>query len=203
MTKVLYIEAKSNAPININKQALAKLPKQLFLAYSIQYKDKAKQIKKALGNKVKGFQQVLGCTKLKTNLPILLVSDGRFHANNLAMQNSSPIYIYTDAKIEIIDKIIIQKAKAAQKAAINKFLNEKKIGILVSTKPGQDNSVLAKELKKKLEAKGKKPYIFQSNNIDLQDLENYPIKVYINTACPGLSFNNPKLVNSDDIMSFV
>jgi len=203
MTKVLFIEAQRKDPININKKELAKLPKELFIAYSIQYKKLALAIKRELCKRVKGFKQVLGCTKLKTKYPILLIGSGRFHANNLAMQNSSPIYIYTDNKIQKIDQKEIQKLKQRKQAAISRFLSEDKIGILVSTKPGQNNNTLADKIKKKIEKKQKKAYIFLSNNINLQELENFDIKIWVNTACPGLAFDSNNVVNSDDIMPFL
>jgi diphthamide biosynthesis enzyme Dph1/Dph2-like protein len=203
MTKVLFIEAKRKDTININKKELAKLPKELFIAYSIQYKKLALAIKRELGKRIKGFKQVLGCTKLKTKYPILLIGSGRFHANNLAMQNSSPIYIYTENKIQKLDQKEIQKLKQRKQAAISRFLAEEKIGILVSTKPGQKNNVLADKLKKRIEKKQKKAYIFLSNNISLQELENFDIKIWVNTACPGLAFESNNVVNSDDIMPFL
>ena len=93
---LLYIEAiRKNLDVKLSKEEIAKLPKKLFLAYSVQYRELAKKIKSQLeSNKIKvvDFQQVLGCSKVNTKLPILLVSTGKFHLQNLML--SSPI-IYT------------------------------------------------------------------------------------------------------------
>ena len=88
--KIMYVESvQKNLNIELSKTEIKKLPKKLFLAYSIQYKELAEDIKKQLTKnkiKVEKFQQVLGCSKIKTNLPVLLVSTGKFHAQNLYLQ---------------------------------------------------------------------------------------------------------------------
>ena len=69
--KILYIEAKSKTKpeaYNIDKSFIEKLPKEVFLSYTIQNKPQAEAMKKALEHyniAVAGFQQVLGCTKLR------------------------------------------------------------------------------------------------------------------------------------------
>ena len=205
MKPILYIPAiQKNLNINLNKTEISKLPKKLFLAYSIQYKSLAEKIKKQLeANKIKveGFQQVLGCSKIKTNFPVLLISTGKFHAQNLFMQ--TPIlYILENDKIARISDNEINKIKAHKKTALLRFLNADRIGILVSTKPGQENLDKAAELKEKLEKQGKQAYIFISNNIDISQLENFPIDSWVNTACSGLSMDNPNIININDIPQY-
>ncbi len=207
MTKVLYLEAKRtpSSLSAINTKELAKLPKELFIAYSIQYKALALDIKKYLEytkkHKITGFRQVLGCSKLKTNSALLLIGSGRFHALGLALQNNTPIYIYNNNKIETIDKKQIEILKKRKQGALLKFLSASKVGILVSTKPGQNRIKDASKLKKKIENKGKKAYFFVANNLNLDDLENFFIDSWVNTACPGLAYDNPKLINIDDLSS--
>ena len=82
--KVLYLETKKKTAENIDLDSSG-LPKELFLAYSIQYKQIAEQIKSILEKrktKISGFQQVLGCSKLNPSSAILLIGSGRFHAKN-------------------------------------------------------------------------------------------------------------------------
>jgi len=67
------------------------------------------------------------------------------------------------------------------------FLNSEKIGILISTKPGQENLKKALSLKNKL--KNKKSYFFLADEIDTRQFENFSdINAWINTACPRLDF---------------
>jgi len=199
---ILHIPAiQKNLNITLSKQEIAKLPKTLFLAYSIQYKTLAKSIKQQLqSNKIKiqKFQQVLGCTKINTKLPILLISTGKFHAQNLFLQ--TPIlYTLENNKIIKISNKEILRLKAKKKTALIKFLKADKIGILVSTKPGQENLNKAIKLKQKLEKKHKQSYIFISNNIDTAQFENFNIDSWVNTACPGLAFDNADIINIDEI----
>ena len=141
---------------------------------------------------------IIGSEKEK-KYPILLISDGKFHAMNLASQLDSPIYIYTNNKINKMDKREVEKLKAKKKIAISKFLYAKTIGIIISSKPGQLKFNEAIALKKQLEKKGKKVYLFLSDNINIEELDNFPIDFYLNTACPGLQFSSSKILNIEDL----
>jgi len=201
-TPILYVQSiQKNLNITLKKAEIAKLPKKLFLAYSIQYKELAEDINKQLkkkGIKVEEFKQVLGCSKINTNLPILLVSTGRFHAQNLFLQTPILYSLENNKIIRISDKEI-KSLKAKKKTALIKFLKADKIGILVSTKPGQENLQKAIQLKQKLENQKKKAYVFISNNIDISQFENFNIDSWVNTACPGLALDNPDIINLDDL----
>jgi len=205
--KLLYIKAKQkNLPDNLLKSEIKKLPKKLFIAYSIQYKDFALNIKKQLEkNKIKisKFQQVLGCSNInnKEKLPVLLIGSGEFHAINLYLQ-SPAIYIVENNKIRKIPDEEVNKIKAYKKTAILKFLSAKKIGILVSTKPGQENLKIAEKLKQKL-SKNKNVFIFLSNTIDINQFENFNIDCWLNTACSGLAFDNPNIINYNEIQKLL
>jgi 2-(3-amino-3-carboxypropyl)histidine synthase len=201
---ILYIPAiQKNLDIKINKSEIAKLPKKIILAYSIQYKELAETIKKQLTKnkiKIEKSQQVLGCSKIsnKNNLPILLISTGKFHAQNLYLQ--TPIlYVLDNNKIIRIPESEIRKLRAKKKTALIKFLKAERVGILVSTKPGQENLKKAEKLKKELEKQSKQAYIFISNNIDISQFENFNIQSWINTACSGLAMDNPDIININDL----
>lgn len=203
--KILYIESKlRNLDINLSNQEIAKLPKKLFLAYSIQYKAAALKIKKQLENNKKskisitGFQQVLGCSNINTKEPVLFIGSGDFHYLNLLLQSSS-VYIIANNSIKQIPKEEIERLNAKRKTALIKFLKADNIGILVSTKPGQENLAIALKLKQKLNKKGKKSFIFLSNNINIPQFENFNIDSWINTACPGLSYDNSNIINYSEI----
>jgi len=193
--KVLFVEAKKKQAIDINYVDFSILPKEIFLAYSIQYKELAEKIKKKLKSKVKGFQQVLGCSIVKSKYPILLVGSGKFHALNLALKDNT-VYILED-KIILLDKKEVEKLKGRRKAALSRFYAADKIGILVSAKPGQENLAAALSLKKKLE-KNKEVSLFLADNITLEDLENYNIDSWVNTSCQALTFDS-RVVNMRDL----
>lgn len=199
--KVLYIEAKSNLNYKLPQKEIKKLPKKLLLLYSIQYKKLAKTLKSQLeSNKIKvdRFQQVLGCSKINTKLPVFLVSSGKFHAQNLYPQTPA-LYIIDHKKITQIPKQEINKLKNQRKTALIKYLAADNIGILVSTKPGQNNLDKAIKLKQELNKRNKQAYIFISNNINTNQFENFPIDSWVNTACNGLSYDNPNIINISEI----
>lgn len=196
--KILYIESKQKKLASVlSNQEILKLPKNLFLAYTIQYKDLAISIKSQLEkNKINisRFQQVLGCSIVKTNIPILLIGTGRFHATNLYTQ-AQEIYVWENNKIVKIPQKEIDEIKAKRKTALIKFLKSENIGVLVTTKPGQENINQALKLKEKLEKQGKQAFIFLSNNIDSTQFENFNIGSWVNTACSGLAMDNPNIIN--------
>ena len=199
---ILYIPTiQKNLDIKLSDKEIAKLPKELFLAYSIQYKELAQKIKSQLqanNIKIKEFQQVLGCSKVNTQLPILLVSTGRFHAQNLYLQ--TPIlYKLEGSKITKVSDKEISKIRVKKKTALMKFLKADKIGILVSTKPGQERLKDAIKLKNQLESKNKKPFIFISNNINISQFENFNIDSWVNTACSGIDMDNPNIININEV----
>ncbi|MBT4135822.1 hypothetical protein HOD75_04795 [archaeon] len=200
--KILYIESKSRkADIKISKSEIKKLPKKIFLAYTVQFKDFTLQFKKQLKEnkiQVEKTQQVLGCSKINTKSPILLIGTGRFHALNLYLQAPS-VFILEGDKITKIPESEIQKLKQKRKTALIKFLHAENIGILVSTKPGQENLKIAEKIKKQLIKQKKKPYIFLANNIDINQFENFNIQSWINTSCPGLANDNTNILNHTEL----
>ena len=199
---LLFIGAKlKNPDIQLSKSEISKLPKKLFLAYSIQFKPIIPKIKQELEKnkiKIEKTQQVLGCSRINTKYPLLLIGQGRFHATNLYLQ-ASEVYVLEYDKITKIPKQDIEKLKKKRRAALLKFLHADKIGILVTTKPGQENLNQAIILRKKLEKQGKEAYIFLANNIDINQFENFQIGSWINTACSGITMDNPDIINVNEL----
>ncbi len=206
--KVLYIESKkkmvssSLSPISIGQ--LATLPKKLFLAYSIQYKVLAEQIKKELeasNFKITNFQQVLGCTNLKSDFPLLLIGSGRFHALNLARKTKQETYVYNNSLTKISKEEIASFEKQLH-GKFSKLLVSEEVGILVSTKPGQNHLAKAEKIKSYLQGKGKKVFTFISNNLNPSEIENFNLDIFVNSACSGLELDNPRIINIDDVFEF-
>ena len=193
--KVMYVPAKINSEVNEKKIQSLRLPDRTAIAYSIQYKDIALKIKKILEKKynITGIVQVLGCSKPqfpKGTKAILLISSGRFHAVSLAHESKLPIYILEASELSKISKEEVEAFESKKKASYLQFMNSSKIGILVSTKPGQENLKRAIEFKKN-NLKDKKFYLFLDNEIDSRQFENFSdISAWINTACPRLDFDN-------------
>lgn len=185
--KTLYIEAQKDIKLDNSKlQELEKiLPPTLYIVYSIQYAGLAKQLKSKLNKKITGFTQILGCSKIETKDTILLLGEARFHAINLAQVSGKSVFIFNNHTIDKITREEISIYEKKQQGKISKFLISDKIGILVTTKPGQCKLNEAIKLKEKLKNK-KKSYLFLADNINLNELENFSLPIYINTACPRL-----------------
>lgn len=74
-----------------------------------------------------------------------------------------------------------------QKARITKAHAAETFGILVSTKDGQYRLKKAEELKSKIEAKGKKAYLFVGDELSPNNLLPFKVDCWINTACPRIT----------------
>jgi len=203
MTKTIFIPAKSKATLNIGKirELSKKLPKNLVIAYSIQYQELAFEIKKILTNhNILKIIQVLGCNQPKfpkNTKAVLLIGSGRFHAISLAYETKLPIYILEKNQLTKISEKDIELYEKKNKASYLKFLNAENVGILISTKPGQENLQRALDLKKRLK---KKSYLFISNAINIHEFENFGLDSWINTACPRLDMDS-KVINISRVLT--
>ena len=213
--RTLFIEARiKEFPLKINLGEIRKIKeRKLGLIASLQYLELIPQIKRELEKngkriliaKAKGmnYAQITGCNsdaakKIENKVEaFLLLSSGRFHMLQLG-NLSKPVYLYDICaeKIELLKK-------QNRIAALKRFLSSDKLGILVSTKLGQENFELGLKIKEKLEKKGKMAFIFLAENINLEELENFKIDFWVNTACPGLILDSNKLVNYSEIRNYI
>jgi 2-(3-amino-3-carboxypropyl)histidine synthase len=203
--KSLFIPVIINSPLIENiKKISKKLPKSIAISYSVQYKKIAEEIKKSLQEEPKKHQitkfvQTLGCMDPKFpkgTEAVLLIGSGKFHGISLALETKLPIYIYNKNLVKISEKEI-ESLRIRKKAAYVRFLNAKKIGILVSTKPGQENLKRALSLKKSL--KDKESYLFIGDNLNPSEFQNFQIESWINTACPRLDLDF-SVINEGDLL---
>ncbi len=216
--KTLYIPVKKKLSITQSQlQSLEKkLPKNIAICYSIQFKDLAKNIKKYLSKtkSISLFQQVLGCSKPRISQDteaILLISEGKFHAIGLSLETGKKVFVYENKKFISIKQEEIKKYQQKKKSSYLRFLYADKIGILVTTKQGQERLERALKLKQKLEKQNpeKKVYIFITNNINPNEFENFPdIECWINTACPRLDMafinsENNNVINLKEIEEYL
>lgn len=202
--KTLFIQAKSKVVIDKKNilQISKKLPKTIVIAYSIQFKEIANEIKKILSknHKINSFIQVLGCSKpkiSKSTNAILLIGSGKFHGVSLAYETKTPVFVFENGALQEITKKEVETLRKRQKGAYMKFLNSKRAGLLISTKPGQNKLKKAIELKKKL--KEKEIYLFLTNNINPLEFQNFGLDSWINTACPRLDLIDTSIINIDKL----
>jgi diphthamide biosynthesis enzyme Dph1/Dph2-like protein len=192
------VEVTFSANFEKLKKDFMILPKNLAIVYSIQYKSFAEKIKDELSKKhiVTNFFQILGCSNpsnLKKADCILIVGDGKFHAISLAYETKKQVYLLERDKLIKIMQEEVAILEKKRKIAYFNFLNSKKAGVLISTKPGQQRLEKALNLKKKL--RDKKLYFFISNEINFKETENFGLNFWINTSCPRMDLDNPKIIN--------
>lgn len=205
--KVIF--AKSIRKISdLNKDLLNSLKfdsRGITILYTIQYKYLAEKVGLYFKNKGKKCKiiQATGCSIIKSSYPILLISDGIFHAYNIASFNDKEVYLFNNSEIKKISREDIEKYNKLKKGKISKFLLADEVGILVSVKKGQNKLKEALLLKNQLAEKGKKALILLCDNISQEELENFLFPIYINTACPGLDKDNNKIINYSDVLKII
>jgi diphthamide biosynthesis enzyme Dph1/Dph2-like protein len=212
--EVLFLEARKKFK-GLNLEVLADLPgKTISIGATIQYLSLIPKVRKyleSIGKKVtlrKGpayAGHVLGCNPSALDVKadtILMITDGKFHALNNSININREIYVFNTFSLEKVTREEINQILGKKKAALKRFLAESSIGILVSTKPGQSFPA-ARKLQKDIEKMGKKAFIFEGDNIDTSEFENFPINIWVNTACFGLGLDDSRIVNLQDIIPFL
>jgi len=202
--KTLFIEARSNLDVTLSREQIAKLPKKVGIATTIQHLHKIKDVQKQVPGSVMAGQ-VLGCDvsaakKIMEKVDAFLyVGSGAFHPLGIAIETGKDVFCFNPStgKLSKIGKGEVEKYNKRKKTSLIKFLSADKVGILVSAKPGQSRMEDAKRLAKR---KDKEYFIFAFDTLNTMDLENFPfIQCWVNTACPRIADEKANIVNIDDI----
>ncbi len=220
---VLYYEWRMDFdPVPVLKREKDKLPERIGLVSSVNFLDSLDKAKEFLesqdkvcytgtGVRTKYPGQILGCdvsAALKIEEKVdcfLFIGSGEFHALGLAMKTSKPVFSLKVEKKELehVDKELFAKQMHVAVALVKDC---KSFGILVSTKAGQVQAEKAIEIKKKLEEKGKKAWIFTMDTITPEKLLGLDFDCYINCACPRIAIENrtsfgKPILNPDELNS--
>jgi 2-(3-amino-3-carboxypropyl)histidine synthase len=189
MTKVYYVPGKvKNAGI---KELMKKvsIPGKFAITTTVQFLDEVKPLEEE-GYTVIG--QILGCNIVSVHrekeefYAYLYIGTGLFHPLNLAFRVDRPVYILDPMTQEFykLDEGYKDRYTRRKKGMLAKYYASKNIGIIVSTKSGQNNLNRAKYFKKKMGEKypEKSFYLFMCNNVmNLEDFNT--IECWVNTAC--------------------
>lgn len=203
--KTLFIESRSDEKIILPEELIEKLPKKIALFTSVQFIANVENIEKQLKNakktvveiKPKHCQysfQLLGCSIEKFNAEIdafVYVGDGLFHPKALVLKNDKTVFAYNPFSKKFSeltpDEVIDLRKK--QKGGLLKFHTSTNIGVLVTTKPGQNKLKEAEKLKNKFADKNF--YILVSDTVDFNSLEDFNfIECFVNTACPRIAYDD-------------
>jgi len=216
--KVEFIESRYTKKIILPEKVIEKLPNKLSLFTTVQFIDSLDGIKKQLEKnkinvklyKIKHTQykgQLLGCNiEDFDSKNFLYIGDGQFHPKALLLKNpKAKVFVYNplNKKFSIINEKEIIPWLRKKKGALIKFLSSTEIGVLVSTKSGQNNLETGLRLKDKFPEKNL--YFFIFNTLNFDELENFPfIEVFINTACPRIAYDDSirtrkAIINLEDL----
>ena len=117
---------------------------------------------------------------------------GRFHPLGLASSTGKPVVLvnpYLQTASVLDEKEVMRFAKRRM-AAINATKTASKIGIVVSTKPGQFQLTIAKELRNKLASQGKEAELIVLDEVTAIKLRNFTdAEAFISTACPRIAID--------------
>jgi len=216
--KTFFIEARFKGKVELPDGLINMLPDKVAVFTTVQYLGSLDDVKKKLeehGKKVlllkaehtAYYGQLLGCSirEFRENFDAFLyIGDGLFHPKALMLKNTKPVFVLDPLSRQYLklSENSIAEMKKKNKAALNKFMHSKEIGVLISTKPGQYNIKKAHELEKKYVDKNF--YFLMFDTIDFSELENFPfIECFVNTACPRIAYDEAEkirkaVVNVDD-----
>ncbi|MDD5331285.1 MAG: diphthamide synthesis protein [Candidatus Nanoarchaeia archaeon] len=198
--KTLFIEARSNEDIS-KALSKVKIKGKIGLASSIQFLHKLPEANKILKNSVIAGQ-VLGCNasackRIKNKIDCFLyIGSGEFHPIRIAVETEKPVYILNPLtnEISLLNENIVKNYKKQLQGKLIKYYNAEKVGIIFSSKPGQNK---LKDLEK-IKKINKELYFFVADNINAAEFENFPdIDIWVNTACPRIE--DKKIINLENI----
>jgi 2-(3-amino-3-carboxypropyl)histidine synthase len=133
--------------------------------------------------------QVLGCcftTAKETGADqVLFVGTGLFHPIGIALSTGTRV-VALDPLAGTVQEVSGEALLRRRFAVIEKARGAKKIGIIVSTKSGQNRMDLARRLA------ALSPYamIVTMNEVSPDELLNLGFGCYVNTACPRLAYDD-------------
>lgn len=157
--------------------------------------------------------QILGCSyntlfKVADYVDSFILIGSKFHALGLALQTKKVVYL-VDPEAGRIEKLNLEAEKylRTRYAYIAKFKEFRRVGVIVSIKPGQYRLMLAVKLKKIIQESGKYAEILAMDDVLPDQLLDLPFDAFVNTACPRLSIDEqyrmgkPLLLPSEVLIS--
>jgi 2-(3-amino-3-carboxypropyl)histidine synthase len=214
--KVYFIETRSEVDVkDVVKLALSSLEgKKIGLLTTVQHVHKLKDAcdvleadgrECAIGvgdSKIAYPGQVLGCNfsvaRAETCDEYLYIGSGEFHPLGVSLSTGKRVVI-ADPFVNEIREVDPSRILRQRSAVIAKSLDASVFGIVVSSKPGQERMKLAEGLKDLALKHGKLAHIFTMDLVTPDQLLQFKVDAFVNTACPRLAidevgrFNAPML----------
>jgi len=153
-----------------------------------------KKVVVGIPEKAKHPGQVLGCD-FSAALPaeetvdcFLFIGSGIFHPLGLAMKTDKPV-IFIDVETEEVRELKDERDKRLiiRSANLQRAMECRNFGVLVSTKQGQLHVKAAELVKEKLKSKGRSAWIIAMDEIKPEKLLGLDLDCLVNCACPRLT----------------
>ncbi|MDO9517277.1 MAG: diphthamide biosynthesis enzyme Dph2 [Methanosarcinaceae archaeon] len=220
--KVYFIEARSNVDVTfVTKKALQSLRgKRIGLITTVQHVHKLDGVREILeqngktcvigegDSKIAYPGQVLGCNFSAARVEgvsgekcdeYLYIGSGDFHPLGVTLATKKRVVI-ADPLMNEVREVDHTRIMRQRSAVIGKSYDAKVFGIIVSTKNGQNRMELANQLKELAKKHDKTAHIFSMDLITPDQLLQFKVDAFVNTACPRLAvdeigrFNAPMLM---------
>ncbi len=194
---VVFIEARSNIEVvPIVRKALPLLKtKRVGLITTVQHilRENGKECIIGKGDSRTAYPgQVLGCNfraALVDCEEFLYIGGGMFHPLGVA--------IATGKRVIAADPFIVQAVEVSPEKFLRKrggyvarAMDARVLGIIVSTKSGQNRMMLALKLKELAEKHGKEAFIILMDLVTPEQLLAFKADSYVNTACPRITIDD-------------
>ncbi|HYB83790.1 MAG TPA: diphthamide biosynthesis enzyme Dph2 [archaeon] len=225
---VLFVEARSNAPISNLMGRVARMlntERRIGLASNIQHihqLDTAKEIlekngKEVLIGRASGWLlypgQVLGCDYGSVRAiadkvdAIVVLSGGDFHALGIPLATGKRTIVVDPFQGTARDMTEACK-RLLRKRWINieKFKQAKRVGIIVGLKSSQMNIALARRLKQLLQENGQTAILICATEVIPETLESFmDLEAYVEVSCPRISTDDQEryrkpILNPEELM---
>ncbi len=208
-----YLECRASDPrplIEILERAMATLRKygKIGVGLTVQWQEFLDVIREKLGKvglevyvgdpvpPLRYPGQVLGCSyspllKAVDKVECFLIIGSKFHGLGLALQTEKPVYAADPETGKIFDlEAEIDRILRSRYAYIERFRSSRRVGVIVSIKPGQYRLRSALEIARRLRKAGKRVEILIMSEVQTNYLRDTPLEGFVNTACPRLSIED-------------
>jgi len=187
----LIIPVKDQRPIDQffdELISLVELFKTVALTSTVQFKHQVPKVTSLLkDHEVVIGPSVLGCSSFSLESDCtVIIATGVFHAINIAIKSGKPVFIIGPSGVSRLDESLVDSFLRKQSIRASKVLDADCIGVLVSTKSGQEHESLGEQIVSQLRNLGKEAYLFVANELSALQLNDFPVDAWINTACPRI-----------------
>ena len=152
------------------------------------------------GERTTAKGQILGCNfsagvdNMENVDSFLFIGSGMFHPVGLLLSTRKPV-IAADPYTNTVKKQEVEDLKnnmlRQRYGAIVAARNSRRYGILIGVKRGQQRLKLALEIKKMLDAAGKKSLYITLDDFSYDSLQGFgDIDCYVSTACPRIAIDD-------------